>query len=116
MPDIRLFADEQVSRAIVLGLRQRGVEILSTPEAGRAGLSDEDHLDFARDNGYVVLTEDQDFLMLEATRPDHGGVIYARQGKKIGDVIRGVLLVTDTLVATEMVGQVQWLGTGETAW
>ncbi len=70
-------------------------------------MSDEDHLDFARDNGYVVLTEDQDFLMLAATRPDHGGVIYARQGKKIGDVIRGVLLVTDTLVATEMVGQVE---------
>ena len=34
-------------------------------------------------------------------------MIYARHGKKIGDVIRGVLLVTDTLVATEMVGRVE---------
>ena len=85
------------------------MEILSTPEAGRAGLSDEDHLDFARDNGYVVLTEDQDFLTLAATRSDHAGVIYTRQGTRIGDVIRGVLLVTDTLVASEMAGQVEYV-------
>ena len=85
------------------------MEILSTPEAERSGLPDVDHLDFARRNGYVVLTEDQDFLMLAATRTDHGGVIYARHGKKIGDVIRGVLLVTDTLVATEMVGRVEYV-------
>jgi len=63
VPEIRLFTDEQISNALILGLRQRGVEGLSVPDAARDGMSDESQLIFARDNGYVVLTEDKDFSL-----------------------------------------------------
>jgi len=45
---IRYYVDEHVSRAVVRGLRQRGVDVLSVPEANMLGASDEEHLAFAR--------------------------------------------------------------------
>ena len=90
-------------------MRQRGVEVLSTPDAGRAGLADESHLAFARDNGYVLLTRDRDFLTLAATMPDHLGIIYVPQSTGIGDTIRGVLLVTGVLTDHEMKGRLEYL-------
>ena len=109
MPDIRLFADEQISKAVILGLRQRGVDVLSTPDAGREGLADESHLVFARENGYVLLTQDRDFPTLAATVPDHLGIIYAPQSMSIGDIIRGVLLVTGVLTDDEMKGRLEYI-------
>lgn len=109
MPDIRLFTDEQISNAVILGLRQRGVEVLSTPDAGRDGLADDSHLVFARENGYVLLTQDQDFLTLAATVPDHLGILYVHQSTSIGDIIRAVLLVTSVLTDHEMKGRVEFL-------
>ena len=109
VPEIRLFTDEQISNALILGLRQRGVEVLSVTDTGRDGMSDESHLLFARDNGYVILTEDQDFLILSSETTDHHGIIFARQSMRIGEAIRGVLLVTSVLTADEMKGRVEFL-------
>ena len=105
VPEIRLFTDEQISNALILGLRQRGVEVLSVIDTGRDG----SHLLFARDNGYVILTEDQDFLILSSETTDHHGIIFARQSMRIGEAIRGVLLVTSVLTADEMKGRVEFL-------
>ena len=40
MARIRFFTDEQVSKAVAMGLRRRGVEVLTVPEAGTLGASD----------------------------------------------------------------------------
>ncbi|MBV7330959.1 DUF5615 family PIN-like protein [Chloroflexi bacterium TSY] len=48
MSKIRYYTDEHVTRSIVRGLRQRGVDALSVPEAGMLGASDEEHLTFAQ--------------------------------------------------------------------
>ena len=66
MSEIRLYVDEHVPRAVVQGLRRRGVDVLTVPEAGRLGASDEEHLAFARGEGRVVFTQDGDFLRLAA--------------------------------------------------
>ena len=47
MAEIRYYTDEQVSRAVINGLRQRGVDVLSVPEANRIGASDDEQLAFA---------------------------------------------------------------------
>jgi len=109
VPDIRLFADEQISNAIILGLRQRGIEVLSVPDADRIGMSDESHLVFARDNDYVVQTQDKDFLVLCNLTKNHSGVIFAPQSMSIGDTIHGVLVVTGVLTDTEMKGRLEYL-------
>ena len=43
MARIRFFTDEQVSRAVVMGIRRRGVDVLTVPEAGTLGASDAEH-------------------------------------------------------------------------
>ncbi len=55
MSKIKVYADEHVSWAIINGLRQRGVDILSVADAGLLGASDETHLTFAirEKSGYV---------------------------------------------------------------
>lgn len=53
--------DENVSSAIVNGLRLRGFEILTTQEAGMSRASDEEQLAFAKNKNRVVFSQDVDF-------------------------------------------------------
>ena len=55
MNEIRYYTDENISRAVINGLRQRGVDVLSVPEAGMLGASDEEQLTFALENKRVIL-------------------------------------------------------------
>jgi predicted nuclease of predicted toxin-antitoxin system len=106
---IRLYADEQVSRAVVRGLRQRGVDVLTAAEAGLLGAPDEKHLTLALSQRRVILTQDDDFLRLHAAGMKHAGIVYAAQGTRIGDIIRGLMLIHDLLEADAMVGHVEFL-------
>ena len=57
MGHVRLYVDEDASEtAVIVGLRARGVELLTTWEAGRLGLSDADQLAFAADQGRALYT------------------------------------------------------------
>ena len=48
MSEIRLYVDEDASEtAVILGLRARGIDLLTTVEAGRWGVSDQEQLEFA---------------------------------------------------------------------
>ena len=106
---VRLYADEQIARAVVRGLRERGVDVLTAAEAGLLGASDEKHLALARNQGRVILTQDDDFLRLHAAGVEHAGIVYAAQGTRIGDIIRGLMLIHDLLEAEEMVKHVEFL-------
>lgn len=44
---ITLYMDEHVQVSLAVGLRLRGVNVLTTQEAGNYSLSDEEQLDFA---------------------------------------------------------------------
>ena len=85
---IRLYTDEHVPKAVVRGLRERGVDVLTVPEAGMLGARDEEHLAFARREGRVLLTQDEDFLRLHASGAEHAGIVYTHQQTAIGEMIR----------------------------
>jgi hypothetical protein len=106
---IKFYTDEHVGRAVVRGLQQRGADVLTVPEAGLLGASDEEHLERARAEGRVLFTQDEDFLRLHAAGVAHGGIAYAPQGTSIGDVIRGLMLIHQLLEAEEMIGHVEYL-------
>lgn len=65
---IRFYTDENVQGVVISGLRSRGVDVLSTKEAGMLGASDEEELAFATELGRVMFTQDDDFLRLHAIR------------------------------------------------
>ena len=109
MSKIRYYTDEHVSRAVIRGLRQRGIDVVSVPEAGRLGASDEEHLAFAHADGRVFFTHDDDFLRLAAAGATHAGIIYAPRKVSTGEAIRGLLLIYQVLEAEEMEGRVEYL-------
>src|SRR5438552_4830896 len=59
---IRFHLDEHCPTALAAGLRRRGVDVTTTPEAGLLHASDEEHLAFAQREVRVLFTQDEDFL------------------------------------------------------
>ncbi len=106
---IKLYTDEHIPRAVVRGLRERGVDTLTVSEAGMLGASDEEHLAFARGEGRVLFTQDDDFLRLHASGAEHSGIVYARQPTVIGDMIYGLVLVVEVLDSEEMKDHLEFL-------
>lgn len=109
MTVIRYYTDEHVALAVIRGLRQRGIDVLSVPQAGMRGASDEDHLTLARKQRRVAFTQDTDFLRLATAGRNHAGIVYASQRTAIGEIIRGLVLIHQVLEAEEMVGRVEYL-------
>lgn len=109
MAKIRFYTDEPVARAVVKGLRRRGVDVLTVPEAGTLGVSDAEQLQRARDDERVIFTQDDDFLRLAAAGADHAGVVYASQERAVGEIIRGLMVIHEVLEADEMAGRVEYL-------
>ena len=57
MSIVRLYVDEDASEsAVILGLRARGVDLVTTCETGRLATSDESQLAFATEVGRVIYT------------------------------------------------------------
>mgnify|MGYP001580413307 CR=1 FL=1 len=95
MSAVRLYVDEDASEsAVVLGLRARGVDLVTTFEVGRLGTSDESQLAFAAEDGRAIYTFNaRDFVrlhreILESGREHAGIVIIPEQRYSIGEKIR----------------------------
>ena len=106
---IRYFADEHVSPAVPNGLRKRGINILTVSEAGLLGSEDEELLEFVREEGRVIVTQDQDFLQIADHEDDHPGVVYDPQGRSIGEMVRLLDLLFQVSDAEEMEGRVEYI-------
>lgn len=108
MAKIRFYTDEHVSKAVVRGLRQRNVDVLTVLEAGTLGASDEVHLELARELRRVIFTQDSDFLRL-AAEAEHYGIVFSSQGSTIGEVVNGLSLIHQVLEEDEMRGRIEFL-------
>ncbi len=106
---IRFYADEHIAKAVILGLRQRGVDILAVKETEMLSASDAEHFKRAQSENRVIVTQDDDFLRFHAVGQKHSGIVYAPQGKSIGEMIQGLLLISQVLDAEEMQGQIEFL-------
>jgi uncharacterized protein with PIN domain len=109
MSKIRFYTDEHVAKAIIRGLRQRGVDVLTVPEVKMLGASDEDHLAKALEENRVIFTQDNDFLRLAASGLNHSGIVYASQETSISHIIYGLMLIYQVLDAEEMIGHIEYL-------
>ena len=113
---IRLYFDEDsMWRALVEGLRARGVDALTALDSGMIGRDDEDHLTLAATQGCVLFSFNvQDFYSLHTTRlaegKSHAGIILARQQRySVGEQMRRLLKLIAARSAEEMKGQVEFL-------
>ena len=88
----RLYADENVWMPVVDGLRRRGWDVTTAVEEETLGATDREHLRYAAERGWPVLTFDDDFLSLvEKAEIEHTGIVFVSQhGKKIGELVRRI--------------------------
>lgn len=106
---IRFYTDEHVARTVVNGLRLRGIDVRTVHQAGLLGADDEAHLDVARTEGRVIVTQDAGFLRMHARSSTHAGIAFAAQGTPVSRIVRGLLLIHDVLEPGEMQGHVEFL-------
>ena len=90
--------DEHVPKAITIGLRLRGIDVLTVQEDSFSSKSDPELLDRALYLKRVIFTHDDD-LLVEATKRQHSsqvfyGVIYAHHLRvSIGACIKDLELL-----------------------
>ena len=106
---IRFYTDEHIAYALVHGLRQRGIDVLTVQSAGMLGASDQEHLEFARADGLVIVTQDADFLRLAVAGHPHSGIAYAAQGTSVRKMIQGLSRLHLMVTADEMIGHIEFL-------
>jgi len=111
---IALYMDEQVPKPITVGLRQRGVDVLTVQEDNHTGVPDPILLDRAAELGRVIFSQDDDFLTEAHRRQVEGinfaGVIYAhQQNVSIGDCVRDLELIAKACEPVDCTNRVQYL-------
>lgn len=107
---IRYHLDESVRTAIAVGLRSHGVDVSTTVEAGLLGAADEDHIAHALTEGRVIVTHDDDFLVLASSGIEHSGICYCHQQQHpIGRLLQILLVVHECCTREEMRGYVEFL-------
>ena len=105
---IRFHLDENGSRSIAEGLRRRGIDVTTTPDARLMGATDEQQAAYGLAEGRVLFTQDQDLLRLDAEGVAHAGVAYcAKDTKSVGDLIQALVLIWEVYKPEEMAGRVE---------
>lgn len=108
---MKIYADENIERSIIEGLRRRKIEVVSTRELGYLSKSDEFHLKKASELKAVILTHDIDFVrMASNSGVNHSGIIFSHpKTVSIGQCIRGVELIASILTEEDMENHIEFL-------
>lgn len=107
---IRFHLDEHIAHAIAKGLRQRGVDVTTTSEAGLRTLDDEVQMAYLRQEGRLFVTNDAGFLVRHAKGESHFGIAYySPNSRSIGEVVTFLALAYEILTPEEMVNQVIYI-------
>lgn len=84
MAKISLYLDEHIQSALAEALQTRGVDVLTTQEAGNIGFNDDDQLVFSTKNKRCLFSYNKrhyakiHYEWMKANRP-HGGIILSDQ-------------------------------------
>ena len=110
---IQLYLDQDVFKGLAEALRLRGYNAVSVHEIDRQGISDSEHLDCAAAEGKALFTFNApDFLALHieylAQGKSHSGIIASKQ-IPIGEAVRRLSRLLNTVTAEEMYNQYWWL-------
>jgi hypothetical protein len=88
------YVDENVKSAIILGLRQRGMDLVTAAERNQRQTDDEVLLATAASEDRLLLTNDADFLRIHAewmaAGRVHSEIVFWHQDRPIGEAIRRI--------------------------
>jgi hypothetical protein len=113
---MRWAADENFNNDIIRGLLRRkpDVDIVRVQDVGLSGVDDPTVLEWAADEGRILLTHDVSTITryayerVEAGKP-MPGVFEVSRGLPMGMVIEDLILLTECSLENEWEGQVRYL-------
>jgi len=107
---IRFYLDENVPIAVASQLQRRGVDAVTVRDLGLLGDTDENHLMRATQLGYVLCTNDADYVEMAEFGAEHAGIVFGQQHKHgIGDWVRFLELMASLLEPDEMHNRIEYL-------
>ena len=111
---VGIYMDVQIPSAITIGLRVRGVQVITAQEDGAARLADTDLLTRATVLRMLLYTHDDDFLKEARHRivknEAFSGVIFSHQlYSPTGRCIDDIEIVAKTLDAVELSGRIEFI-------
>ncbi len=111
---VALYMDEHVHRAITIGLRLRGVDVLTAQEDGHRKTADDILLARATELQRVLFSQDEDLLVEARQRQDRSipfaGLVFAYQQKvTIGTCIRDLELIAKAGEPDDFLNRVEYL-------
>lgn len=111
---VKLYMDVHVRRAVTVGLRLRGVDVLTAQEDGSAELEDRELLARATFLGRALFSQDTDFLAIANSMQISGepfsGVVFAHQLKvSVGRCVEDLSIIALATEPDEWQGQIAYL-------
>ena len=113
---VRIHLDEDADgHALLRALRQRGQDVASSRERGLLGYTDEQQLDWAKDEGRVIYTYNaSDFCRLHSDYLSrgrrHAGIIIGdQQTTSIGEEMRRLLKLSEAKSAEAMENNLEFM-------
>lgn len=111
---LSFYMDHHVPRAITIGLRLRGIDVITAFEDDTGEMIDSELLDRADEMRRVLFTQDDDLLSEAARRHKEGilfhGVIYAHQLRiSIGACVNDLELIAKVADPDDLINSVIFL-------
>jgi predicted nuclease of predicted toxin-antitoxin system len=107
---IRFHLDECCDPAVAEGLRRRGIDVTTTPEAGLLRVEDEEQAAYGLAEKRMILTHDSDFLVLHAAATSHAGIAFCHKDTlSIGEIIKRLVLIWEIYEPEEMGNRVEFI-------
>jgi uncharacterized protein with PIN domain len=109
MSSIKFYTDEHIDHVIADALRLHNIDVLTVVDVGKMSESDVEQLDFATKHQRVLVSRDQDYVILHHQGIHHSGIAYAHRTRTIGQIISGLILLHGVFEAEEMTNQLEYL-------
>jgi hypothetical protein len=111
---VALYMDAHIPRAITVGLRLRGIDVLTAQEDNAANLSDSELLERTRTLQRVLFTFDDDLVAIATQRQRRGipfaGVVYAHPlHSSIGNCIHDLEIIAKVAELEDLANRVEFL-------
>lgn len=107
---LRYYLDEHLPRRVKQELEKRGVACLMAVDAGHEGWADSEHLKFATQHEYVVVTRDGPFAGRAMQDGAHMGLIcWTGRDTDFGGMVTALAAFADAHTPEQTRGHVFWL-------
>lgn len=73
---LKFYTDTHIPKQVAIQLRAKGIEVVRCEDVDMAEADDEAHLEYATENGFAIITKDDDFLTSHRQGKEHHGIFY----------------------------------------